>query len=234
MKKTLFTLLISGACALSAMDFADNYEPGAKREERVTYQVGTSTVETWENDLDAGTSVRTLADAKTTFKIVRERSAEPAIELPGNPEFGVWYQFYLNGTLNLRSDDGETIEGLAFKVLHSELMLRRVETVRVKSQHDFENEFTKEFKGFGKVVKRYNIYGCNCVTWHTELYRRISGTETLIETGTHQSSHELGGVEATCTNPSDQGSITQLPNRGPGISSGNLVKNTLNTFVKKF
>lgn len=117
-------------------------------------------------------------------------------------------------------------------------MMRKVETGRVKSQHDFENEFTKEFKGKGfKVVtvKRYNIYGCNCVTSHTELYRRIRGVEALVETGPDQVSHELGGVVATCTNPREQGgSITQLPNRGPGISSGHLVGNTIRTFVKKF
>ncbi|MCX7343159.1 MAG: hypothetical protein NT128_03335 [Proteobacteria bacterium] len=235
MRKILFTLLIGGFCALNAADSTD-IEPG-ELGEKVPYQVGVPVVATWEHNLDAGTSVRTLADVKTTFIITRERSAEPVIEFPGNPEFDAWYPFYLNGTLNLKADDGETIEGLAFKVLHSELMTRRVETGRVKSQHDFENEFTKELKGKGLrvvTVKRYNIFGCNCVTWHTELYRRIRGVEALVETGADQVSHELGGVEATCTNPRDQGSITQLPNRGPGISSGHLVGNTIRTFVKKF
>ncbi len=210
MKKSLFTLLMGGFCALNA-------------------------AATWEHDLDAGTSVRTLAEARTIFRITRERSAEPVIELPGNPEFDVWYPFYLSGALNLRSDDGEIVEGLDFKVLHSELMMRRVEKGRAKAQHDFENEFTKELKGFGKTVKRYNIFGCTCVTWHTELYRRIRGVEALVETGPDQISHELGGVEATCTNPRDQGSITQLPNRGSGnagTNKGDLIRNTFRTFVK--
>lgn len=233
MRKTLFTLLIGGFCALNAADDGfDIIEPGQAS------VVAAPIAATWEHDLDAQTSVRILADVKTTFNIIRERSAEPVVELPGNPEFDVWYPFYLNGTLNLRSDDGETVEGLAFKVLHSELMMRRVETGRVKSQHDFENDFTKELKGKGfKVVtvKRYNIFGCTCVTWHTELYRRIRGVEALVETGADQVSHELGGVESTCTNPRDQGSITQLPNRGPGnvgTSRGDLISNTFRTFVK--
>ncbi len=235
MRKILFTLLIGGFCALNAADSTD-IEPG-ELAEKVPYQVGVPVDATWEHDIDAQTSVRTLAEVKTIFKITRERSSEPVIELPGNPEFDAWYPFYLNGILNLESDDGEKVEKLPFKVLHSELMLKHVQTKKVKSQHDFENEFTKELKGKGfKVVtvKRYNIFGCNCVTWHTELYRRIRGEEVLVETGPDQVSHELGGVESTCTNPRDQGGITQLPNRGPGISSGHLVGNTIKTFVKKF
>ena len=228
MKKTLFMLLISGFCALNAADD----EHGRV----LAVQVGIPVAATWEHDLDSGTSVRTVGDIITKFRITRERSAEPRIELPDDLAFDQWYPFFLTGTLNLKADDGETVEGLDFKVLHSELSLRRVVTKNVKSQHDFENEFTKEFKGKGfKVVtvKRYNIFGCDCVTWHTELYRRVRGEETLVETHPDQISHTLGGIVATCTNPREQGgSITQLPNRGSGISSGHLIGNTLRTFVK--
>lgn len=233
MKKLLFTLLISGICALHA-----SAESSLESSKSLVIQVGIP-VPIWDHNLDAGTSVRVVrGDGEPTvtrFRITRERSTKPKIELPDNPEFDTWYPFYLTGSLNLKAEEGdETVESLAFSILHSELKVRRVETARKKSQHDFENDFTKEFKGLGKVVKRYNIYGCECVTWHTELYRRVSGVETLVETSPDQVVHEIGGVVASCTNPREQGgSIIQLPNRGAGISSGHLIGNTLRTFVKK-
>ena len=190
----------------------------------------------WEHDLNSGTSKRTVGDAVKTFNIRRERSVDPVEVLPEAAVADTWYLIVRNVILDLRSDDAEEINGLAFVQPVCELKYTIVDGA-ISTHGHYGEAYEKVSKWKRKIF--YRCWRCEGTQLLARLLRRAAGSaeETVVSESVVGMRHDRKGyLEKDFTNPESQdyeaGKLTPAPD-GVGGVNRQAFENTLKAFGKK-